>query len=85
MQICTFAYERTPCFNSRFPDIPSPTSVRSGTARAYGGIASKCCEEGCTVLDLRATCCFKISCLRRCYPKSGYGRHLKKPDEQVIA
>uniref|UniRef100_A0A0M3HXC4 Insulin-like domain-containing protein n=1 Tax=Ascaris lumbricoides TaxID=6252 RepID=A0A0M3HXC4_ASCLU len=46
-------------------------------ARAFTGIANQCCEEGCTVLDMRATCCFKLSCLRRCYPNSGYGRRIK--------
>ncbi|KHN88459.1 hypothetical protein Tcan_11830 [Toxocara canis] len=73
VRVCTFAYERTPCFSSRFP---KSNSVRSTGARAFTGIANQCCEEGCTVLDMRATCCFKLSCLKRCYPNSGYGRRI---------
>ncbi|VDK47539.1 unnamed protein product [Anisakis simplex] len=81
IRVCTFAYERTPCFSSKFP---RSNSVRSSGARAFTGIANKCCEEGCTILDMRATCCFRLSCLRRCYPNSGYGRRFRAEDDVKI-
>ncbi|VDN60150.1 unnamed protein product [Dracunculus medinensis] len=81
MRVCTFAYEKTPCFNSRFP---TSKGIRSSSGRTFSGIANRCCEEGCNVLDIRATCCFKLSCLKRCYPNSGYDRKGKTEENDFL-
>lgn len=65
---------------STFNKIFSPGS----SGRTFSGIANRCCEEGCNVLDIRATCCFKLSCLKRCYPNSGYDRKGKTEENDFL-
>ncbi|KAK6111989.1 Nematode insulin-related peptide beta type family protein [Brugia pahangi] len=80
IRVCTFGYETMPCFKSRFTPLIIE-NVNSTTnnfhRRAIIGIANQCCKSGCTVLDLRTTCCFKLSCLTKCYPKSNYEKRIR--------
>lgn len=35
-------------------------------------IATKCCQNGCELEDIKEACCFTQACLNRCYPGKGY-------------
>ncbi|KAI6176549.1 IlGF domain-containing protein [Aphelenchoides bicaudatus] len=31
-------------------------------------IRQKCCDKGCSIVDIQRGCCFTEACLSRCYP-----------------
>ncbi|KAL3989796.1 Insulin/IGF/Relaxin family protein [Acanthocheilonema viteae] len=80
IRVCTFGYETVPCFKSRSTPLITKTinsTTNNHNGRSVAGIANQCCKNGCTVLDLRTTCCFKLSCLKKCYPKSNYEKRIR--------